>query len=56
MQSFDVLTSDQGLEVHMATYAPEIDQSQHMKSVSHLINIIFIIKPKLNKFNNILYL
>ena len=31
MQSFDVLTSDQGLEVRTATYAPESDQSQYMK-------------------------
>ena len=35
--SFDVLTSDQGLEVSTATYGPEIDQPQHMKSASHII-------------------
>ena len=34
----DVSTGDQGLEVRVATctYGPEIDQSQHMKSVSHI--------------------
>ena len=26
-------------EVRTATYEPEIDQSQHAKSVSHIINI-----------------
>ena len=36
-KSFDVLTSDQELEVRTATYGPEIDQSQHVKSVSHII-------------------
>ena len=35
--SFDVLTSDQELEVSTATYGPEIDQPQHMKSASHII-------------------
>ena len=28
MESFDVLTGDQELEVPTATYGPEIDQSQ----------------------------
>ena len=37
-KSFDVLTSDQELEVR--TYVPEIDQSQHPKSVSHIISYI----------------
>ena len=27
MESFDILTGDQELEVHMGTYGPEIDQS-----------------------------
>ena len=31
-KSFDILTGDQELEVCMATYGPEIDQSQHAKS------------------------
>ena len=35
---FDILTGDQELEVCMATYGPEIDQSQQAKSVSHIIN------------------
>ena len=34
---FDVLTGDQELEVRTATYGPEITQSQHAKSVSHII-------------------
>ena len=29
---------DQELEVRTATYGPGIDQSQHAKSVSHIIN------------------
>ena len=33
-ESFDV----QELEVCMATYGPKIDQSQHAKSVGHVIN------------------
>ena len=37
-KSFDVLTGDQELEVCTVTYGPEIDQSQHAKSVSHVIN------------------
>ena len=37
-KSFDVLTSDQELEVRTATCGSEIDQSQHAKSVSHIIN------------------
>ena len=32
-KSFDTLTGDQELEVRMATYGPEIDQSQRAKSV-----------------------
>ena len=35
-KSFDVWTGDQELEVRTATYRPEIDQSQHAKSVSHI--------------------
>ena len=38
MKSFDVLTGDQELEVRMATYGSEINQSQHAKSVSHIYN------------------
>ena len=38
---FDVLTDDQELEVRTATYGPEIDQSQHRKSVSHIHIIIY---------------
>ena len=37
MKSFDILTSNQEQEVRTATYGPEIDQSQHAKSVSHII-------------------
>ena len=36
-KSFNVLTSDQELEVRTASYGPEIDQSEHAKSVSHII-------------------
>ena len=36
-KSFNVLTSDQELEVRAASYGPEIDQSEHAKSVSHII-------------------
>ena len=32
-----VLNGDRELEVHTATYGPGIDQSQHAKSVSHII-------------------
>ena len=42
MKSFDILTSDQELEVHTATYGPEIDQSQHVKSVTHIRNNRYI--------------
>ena len=41
-KSFDVLTVDQELEVRLATYGPEIDQSQHVKSVGHIINHFII--------------
>ena len=34
---FDVLTGDQELEVRTATYGPEVDQSKHAKSVSHIV-------------------
>ena len=37
MKSFDVLTSDKELEVRTVTYGPKIDQSQHAKSVSHIL-------------------
>ena len=30
------------LEVRTATYGPGIDQSQHAKSVSHIINIRYL--------------
>ena len=36
-KSFYVVTCDQEPEVRTATYGPEIDQSQHAKSVSHTI-------------------
>ena len=36
-KSFDILTSDQELEVRTATYGPEIDQSQCAKSVGHVL-------------------
>ena len=36
-KTFDVLTSDQELEVRTVTYGPEIDQSQHAKAISHII-------------------
>ena len=36
-KSFDVLTSDQEVEVRTATYGPEIDQLQRAKSVNHII-------------------
>ena len=44
---FDVLTSDQGLKVRTATYGPEIDQSQHAKSISHIIKPVI---TRLKKF------
>ena len=47
MKSFVVLTGDQELEVHTATCGPETDQSQHAKSVSYIINIIYFIKQLL---------
>ena len=34
---FQFWKGDQELEVHTATYGPAIDQSQHAKSVSHII-------------------
>ena len=37
-RSFDILTSEQQLEVLTTTNGPEIDQSQHVKSVGHIIN------------------
>ena len=36
-KSFNDLTGHQDLEVHTATYGPEIDQSQHEKSFNHII-------------------
>ena len=64
MTLFDVLTGDQELEVRMATYGPEIDQSQRAKSVSHIINIcikittiyLFDLKMLLAVLENVLYL
>ena len=32
-----LIIPDRELEVRTATYGPEIDQSQHAKSVSHII-------------------
>ena len=43
MKSFDVLTSKQELEVLMATYGLEIDQSQHTKSGSHIIRFVYFL-------------
>ena len=37
LESSDLSAGDQELEVRKATYGPEIDQSQHAKSVSHII-------------------
>ena len=45
------LVSDQELEVHTATYRPGIDQSQHVKSVSHII--LSLIEQFFNKINTI---
>ena len=42
-KSFDVLTSYQELEVRTATYGPEVDQSQHVKSVSQIINSHYLL-------------
>ena len=36
-KSLNVLTGDQELEDHMATYGPEIDESQHVKLASNII-------------------
>ena len=36
-KSFEVLTGDQELEVSTATYRPEIEQSEHAKSVSNIV-------------------
>ena len=36
---FRFWNGDRELEVHTATYGPGIDQSQHAKSVSHIINL-----------------
>ena len=38
MKSFEVLISDQELQVRTANYSPKIDQSQHAKSNSHNYN------------------
>ena len=46
-KSFDVLTGDQELEVRTAIYGPEIDQSQHAKSVSHMIKDMYFYKTSL---------
>ena len=55
---FQFWKGDQELEVRAATYGPDIDQSQHAKSVSHIImyvietvfvkSIVYVIviKPK----------
>ena len=37
-KEFDVLTGDQELEFHTATYGCEIEQLQHAKSVNHNYN------------------
>ena len=43
-KSFNILTGDQQLhlEVCTASYGPEVDQSQHMKSVSHNYNKAYL--------------
>ena len=41
-KSFDVLAGNQELEVRTATNRPEIEQSRHAKSVSHIINCITV--------------
>ena len=41
-KSSDVLTGDQELRVRTAINGPEIDHSQHAKSVSHII-IMFML-------------
>ena len=46
-----ILKGDPELEVRTATYGPGIDQSQHGKSVSHIITFIIL----LSKFVNIDY-
>ena len=43
LESSALSAGDQELEVRTATYGPEIDQSQHAKSVSHII-ITFEVK------------
>ena len=48
MQSFGSLTSDQELEICMATYRPEIDQSQCVKSVNHIVQGTLCCSYKLN--------
>ena len=37
------MTSDEALEVCTSTYGPEIDQSQHAKSVSHIALLLYYI-------------
>ena len=37
---FRFWNGDRELEVHTATYGPGVDQSQHAKSVSHIINTL----------------
>ena len=39
---FEKVIKKQELEVRTATYGPGIDQSQHAKSVSHIINYIIV--------------
>ena len=38
-----ILKGDPELEVRTATYGPGIDQSQHAKSVSHIITFIILL-------------
>ena len=51
-KSFDVLTGDQKLEVRTASYGPEIDQSQHVKSVSHIIKLIIGLQLRIQNVCN----
>ena len=41
-KTFEVLAGDRELEVRTATYGPEIDQSQHARSVSHITITIML--------------
>ena len=49
----DVVTCDREMKVCKATYEPQIDQSQHTKSVSHIIRSNMIIQSNLSKMKTI---